>query len=57
MENKIYCNICKKYINLHEDTRPIKNEQWDLICQICGNWLIGMKDALGWEIDLNIGMN
>ena len=51
MKNTIYCNVCKKEINLHEDTRPKKNINWDLHCDVCGNWLIGMKNALGWEIN------
>lgn len=51
MKDTIYCNVCKKEIDLHEDTRPKKNERWDLICLYCENWLGSMKDLLNWEIN------
>jgi len=50
--DKIYCVGCKKEIDLFEDTKPVQNENWDLICQICGQWLGGMKNLFGWEINI-----
>ena len=51
MKNKIYCDICKKFIDIYEDTATKKNDRWDLVCLHCDNWLGSMKDIIGWSIE------
>ena len=53
IKDTIYCPGCKKEIDVHENTTTKKNENWDLYCTECGQWLCGMKIIYGWEINDN----
>lgn len=49
-EELVWCDRCKKYILWCGETKLIKLQHWDLFCIHCDNWIGGMKDFYGWEI-------
>jgi hypothetical protein len=52
-EKTVFCHGCQKYIIPLFETYVQKNERWDLVCLHCDNWIGGMKEYYGWEIDGN----